>query len=58
MKPADKDMLETLAALEFGADMGAEGAAQGATTFRRIAREAGYQFPTNFDWQEYLPEYD
>lgn len=56
-KPADKDILETLASLEFLAEVGAGKAdAQAVTTFRRLAREAGYEIPESFDWQEHLPE--
>ena len=61
-KNADKDILEPLAALEFAAEMeagddDADGVgAQGATTFRRILREAGYELPPSFDWQDHLKQ--
>lgn len=62
MKVADKDMLETLSILEFYSEMCADdpdgdvSAAQAATTFRRLAREADYEIPVDFNWQEHLPE--
>ena len=59
LKLADKDILESLAHLEFAAEMSAEALgersheAQAVTTFRRLAREAGYDVPTDFDWRDY-----
>ena len=61
-KIADKDILETLACLEFAAEMNeshqgiGSSDARNVTAFRRIAREAGYDLPPDFDWQIYLPD--
>lgn len=60
MSVADKDILETLADLEFQAEMEMDceekgsGPAQRVTTFRRLLREAGYDIPHNFHWQDHL----
>lgn len=61
MKPADKDILQTLAELECNAEAYSFTeteifplAAKHVTTFRRLVREAGYEIPADFDWQEHL----
>lgn len=68
LKTADKDILDTLAALEFEAEYTSDAAlddadidpkdvkiaSQGAVTIRRLIREAGYEIPKDFDWQTHF----
>ena len=60
MRKADKDILELLAALEFGSEMnshdvdGTDNYLGYSTTLRRLSREAGYSIPQPFDWQHHL----
>ena len=61
-KPLDKDLRETLADMEFFAEMsgddpdGDRSAARNVTVFRRVLREAGYEIPADFQWQDNLAE--
>lgn len=66
MRKADKDILCLLAALEFEANYASddeeadpsdvESAARNVTTLRRVVREAGYEIPSDFDWERVFDE--
>ncbi|MEP2533497.1 hypothetical protein [Shimia sp.] len=62
-KAPDTDVLQALATLEFAAEFSVNdpdaGRAeqQALVTFRRLASEAGYEVPTDFDGQKHLREF-